>query len=104
MSDDNDTIARRHAFHDMQVAAIAMQDAEYWTLSEAGRWREQWVAAWAAVGWLASTDLLQAMMVRDILQLVNQTKKAMIACMSRVDNLQVDVGKLIKLVWKGGGQ
>lgn len=78
--------------------------AEHWTLGQAGRWREQWVAAWAAVGWLASTDLLQAMMVRDILQLVNQVKAAMRAEGQRIDNLRVNVEWLIKTAKKGGGQ
>lgn len=60
-------------------------------------WRPEWVLAWAQVGWLSSTDILQqtfqGAMTHTIAALMN-FKNAVDALHSRQDNMRVDIAKL----------
>lgn len=59
--------------------------------------RRAWLEAWALVGWLASTDILQqtfqGAMTHTIAALMN-FKNAVDALHSRQDNMRVDLAKL----------
>lgn len=64
-------------------------DAEFralWqTPGEFDRWRAQWLATWAAIGWLASTDILQSMAMYNF-QVIGKALEGMRALHAQFDN------------------
>jgi len=59
-------------------------------------WHSQWVDAWALIGWIASTDLLQQQMMIALVRLSSSTRDAIRECVAALDNFKVQIDWLIK--------